>query len=194
MESKRLISHALKLYRERGDDLQVARVLERLCDTNRLMGLPKEGIQQAKEALRIYEQLSDRAEQADCLIKLAWLLHSAKKFDAAEQVALRAINLLPEKGEQARVCRSHRLLGNIYRSKGETEKAVHHFKVALGIASSLNWNDELFWIHFSLAELSLDGGRLDNTQSHVQHAKSYTVNNAYYLGHAMKLQARVWYR
>jgi tetratricopeptide (TPR) repeat protein len=72
-ESKRLISSALKLYRERRDDLWVAQALRHLSDTNRLMGLPKEGIQQAKEALEILNG-SVTQDQADCLINLARLL------------------------------------------------------------------------------------------------------------------------
>jgi tetratricopeptide (TPR) repeat protein len=194
MESKRLLSHALKLYRERGDDLQVARVLRRLSDTNRLIGLPKEGIQQAREALEIYERLGLTAQQAECLIKLASLFESDKQLDAAEEAALRAINLLPEEGEQYRVCGVQRALGNIYRSKGETKKAIHHFEVALGIASSFDWNDDLFWIYYSLAKLSLNGNRLDDTQTYSEHAKLHAANSAYHLGHVMKLQARVWYR
>jgi hypothetical protein len=33
------------------------------------------------------------------------------------------------------VCRSHRILGSIYRCKGEEEKAVQHFDTPLCIAS-----------------------------------------------------------
>jgi len=43
-ERKRLVSHALKIWRERRDDHQVALVLESLSDANRMLGLCKEGI------------------------------------------------------------------------------------------------------------------------------------------------------
>jgi tetratricopeptide (TPR) repeat protein len=193
MECKRLLSHALKLYRERGDDLQVARALGRLCDTNRLIGLAKEGIQQAKEALRICERLSDRAEQAECLLVLGWLLRSDNQLDAAEEAAFRVIDLLQETGEQYRVCGAHRLLGDTYRSKGNTEKAIYHLEVALGIASSFNWHHPLFWAHYRLAGLFRDQGRFDNANDHIESAKSHTIDNAYNLGLAMELQARIWY-
>jgi tetratricopeptide (TPR) repeat protein len=65
---------------------------------------------------------------------------------------------------------------------------------ALGIASSFNWHDHLFWAHYALAELFLDEGRFDDAHAHVERAKSHAVNNAYYLGRAMELQARVWYK
>ena len=48
-----LMFHALKLWREQGDDNNVAQTLRRLSDTSRLMDLPEEGIQQAQEALEI---------------------------------------------------------------------------------------------------------------------------------------------
>jgi tetratricopeptide (TPR) repeat protein len=73
VESKRLLSHALKLERERGDDRQVAQILWDLSDSNRLMGLHEEGIQQAEEALEICERLGDAVGQARCLITLAVL-------------------------------------------------------------------------------------------------------------------------
>jgi tetratricopeptide (TPR) repeat protein len=192
VERGRLLLHVLELWRERGDDMKVAATLMELSVTNRRIGLYEEGIQQAREALEVYERLGDTAEHADCLIRFAWLLHSDKQFDAAEEAASHAIDLLPEEGEQYRVCGSHRVLGNIYRSKGNTEKAIHHFEVALGIASSFNWHDFLFGIHYELASLFRLEGKLDEAQAHVEHTRSHMVGSAYYLGLVMEEQARVW--
>ena len=194
VEHKRLLVHALKLWRERRNDHQVAATLAELSEANRVIGLHEEGIQQAKEALGINERLGDTAQQAQCLIKLALLLRSDKQFDAAEEATSHAIALLPEKGEQFLVCESHRILGNIYRSKGETEKAIHHFEIAVGIASSFNWHNILFWVHYRLAGLFRDEGRLDDAQAHLDSAKSHTTNSAYNLGVVMEEQAWVWYR
>jgi len=120
-------------------------------------------------------------------------LYSGKRLGTAEEAASRVIGLLPEKGEQYRVCESHRLLGHIYRSTGETEKAIHHNKVALRIASSFDWHDDLVWVHYNLAGLFLDEGRFDDAQAHIDHVKSHAVNGAFYLGRAMWLQAMVWH-
>jgi tetratricopeptide (TPR) repeat protein len=193
VECKRLCAHALKLGRERGSARVIAQASKGLADTNRLIGLPKEGIPQAKEALVIYARLGDTGGHADCLMKLALLLDSDKQFDAAEAAAFRLISLLPKKGEEFRACESHRIIGQIYRSKGEINKAIHHFEVALGIASSFNWHDPLFWIHYHLTLLFREVGRLEDAQAHIEHAKSHAVNSAYFIGHAMKEQAWVWY-
>jgi len=194
VERKRLLTCVLKLERERGNDHQVARTLKHLADANHHVGLPEQGIQLAKEALEIGERLGDRVLQAQCLIALAWSLYRNNQLDAAEEAAFRAIDLFPERGEEYRVCQSHHIIGDIYRHKGEIEKAIHHFEVALGIASPFDWHLEPFWIHYQLAWLFYYECRFDEAQTHVGHAKSHTVNSALNLGYAMEVQARVWYR
>ena len=193
-ECKRLLIYALNLYRERENDYKVAVTLVELSGANWAIGLHKEGIQQAKEASEVFERLGDTWRQAECLINLARLLDSDGQFDAAEGAASRAIGLLPETGQQFHVCRSHRTLGNIYRSKGDTKKAIHHFEIALGIASLFNWHDLLFWLHYDLAWLFRGEGKFDDAHAHLGRAKSHTASSAYSLGLAVELQARVLYK
>jgi len=161
--------------------------------TNKSLGLFEEGIQQAKEALGIYEQLDDTPGQARSLQYLASLFYNNNQLAAAEDAASRAIDLSAER-DQFLVSECHRVLGYVHRLKGETEKAIDHLKTALGIASSSNWHDSLFWIHCSLAELFFDLGQDDDTHANIERAKSHTVNDPYLLGRAMHLQALFWYR
>ena len=191
MERKRILSHALELERERGSDVEVAAVLQELCNANGYMGLYDEGVQQAREGLEICERLGDAVGQARCLIELAWLFQMQEQLDAAEETASRAIDLLPETGAEYRVCSSHQILGLIYRSKGETEKAVHHLEVALAIASSFDWHSLMSEIHSLLAVLSLGQGRLDSAHVHAECAKLHAVNDPYYLSKTTMLRARV---
>ena len=151
VECKQVLTHMLRLMRERGDDYQVAQTLMGLSNANCGMGLYGEGIQQSREALEFFQRLGDTAKQAKCLNFLARLLYSGEQFDAAEVVASVAINLLSGNGDQYLLCGSHQVLGDTYHSKDEQEKAISHFEVSLGIASSFNWQDELFRIHCSLA-------------------------------------------
>ena len=193
-ERKRLLTHSLKLERARGDRPKIALTLRGISDANRLLGLYEEGEKQAKEALEIFERLGHIINQARCLTYLAWLLVDHKKFYAAEDAASRAINLASEKGQQHLLCQLHRVLGEIHRRRGEGEKATHHFKTALGIASPLNWQDELFWGHFSLACLSFDGGGLDSASAHIEQAKAHTVDRSYDWSRATEMQARLWHQ
>ena len=143
-ERKRLLTHTLALWRKRGDDLEVANTLTFISKSNRLLGLCKDGIVQAKEALEIYKRFNDISGQARSWQFLAQSLWSDNQLDAAEEAALQAINLLSDKGDQVPVCDCYRLLGKICRTRGETEKAIKHFETALGIASSFNWQEQLF--------------------------------------------------
>ena len=191
-ERKPLLIHALNLERLRGNDSQVARALGELADANRWLHLHKEGIQQAKEGSEIYKRLGDTVGQANCLAVLAWTLYNDQQLDAAEDTALRSIDLFEH--QDYLTCRSHRILGNVYESKGDKEKAIRHFETALGIASTSNWHTQLFWIHLALARLFRDEDEFDNANAHIEHAKSHTVGHPYKLGRAMDVQARIWFR
>jgi len=192
MDRQRVLFHVLKLLREQGDDLGVAITLRELSDTNQRMGHCKEGIELAMGALEICERFGIATGKAPCLDSLARLLHEDKQLGTAEEAASCAIDLFSEQGNQYRVCQSHRTLGEIYRSKGELEKAIHHFEAALGIASSFDWHFQLFWVHYSLAQLSFDQGKVDDAHAHVELAKLHTVGDAYSMGHIIQLQAGFW--
>ena len=193
-ERKRLLEHTLRLERERGNDGQVACILSDLSDANRALGLFKEGISRAREALGIHKQIGDLEGQGDCLVRLALSLLDDEQLEAAEEAASRAIKILPEKGQESRVCGAHRVLGAIYHSKGEKEPAIHHFETALTIASPFGWRDLLFWIHYGLAVLFGDECDFDNAYVHIEQAKAYTVDDQYHLGRAILLQAEIYYR
>ena len=192
-EQKRLLNYALELWRGQGNDFRAARTLVGLSDTNRRMGLYQEGIEQGREASNIFERLGDPVRQATCLTSLASLLQDDKQLDAAEEVALHAIDLLPEEGEEIQVYKCHRVLGAIYQSKGEMEKVVLHLEAALGIASALNSAEELFQAHSDLAGIFIHEGRFNNAQAHLEHAKSFVADNTHFLARASFLQARLWY-
>jgi len=152
----------------------------------------KEGIQQAREALEIFKQLNDTFEQAHSFRFLAWLLYDDRQLDAAEEAASQSINLLPDRVDRSLVCRCHRLLGLIHSSKSETEKAIDHFEASLGIASSIDWHSEQFWDHYGLAWLFFNQGRFNDSHTHVERAKLHAINNTYFMGRAMELQAGFW--
>jgi len=89
-ESKRLLSHTLEIWRERGDGRQVARTLLRLSEANLELHYYEEGEQLTKEALEAYEQLGDVVGQAECLGTLAWFM-CCKQMAAIKEAAFRAM-------------------------------------------------------------------------------------------------------
>ena len=194
LEQKQFLNHILRLERERKNDYRIAKALSHLSGANQMLGLHKEGIKQAEEALEIFKHLDRTVWQARCLIDLAGLLWGNGQYNAAEEVATSAIDLLSNKGQEFLVCGSHRILGGVYHSRGEGEKAIYHFKLAFEIASPFNWHGQLFWIHHSLAEFFLDEDRFDDAHMHIEQARSHVINDVYCLGRVVLLQARVWYQ
>ena len=122
------------------------------------------------------------------------LLRDDEQLDAAEEAASRAIKILPEKGQEWRVCESHHVIGTIYGSKGEKEKAIQHFETALTIASSFGWSNQQFWTHYRLAILFRDEDDFDKAHGHIEQARSYAVDNPHPQGCALLLQAQIYYR
>ena len=194
VERKRLLLHTLKLWKERGDELLVAQTLRFLSDAHRDLGQYTEGIPLAREALGIYERFDDMVGQRRSLQELASLLYEDGQLEAAEEAASRAINLPLHQDYQFEVCTCYKTLGQICHARGEMEKAMEHFEAGIGIASSFNWRDRLFWLHHSLARLFYDQSKFDDAHAQIEHAKSYAINDAYCLGRAMELQAIFWYR
>ena len=191
MEHKRLLTQTLKLERERENDHGVAQKLQCLANINWDMRLLDKGIQQAKEALEIYERLGDTVAQAGCLVDLARLLNSDKQYDAAEEATFCTISLILEESDGYLVCCSHHVLSKVYWSRGEREAAIYHQETALEIASASSWRDDdlLFLVHFSLAGAFVSEGRLDNTKAHLERAKLYAANNVRHLGYVMQARA-----
>ena len=192
-ERKPLLTHTLELERRLGNDFWVAQTLRQLANVNRLLGLYKEGIQQVKEALGIFEQIGDTEGQTHCLKDLAFLLVEDKQLDAAENAASHAIDLVTGRGQEFLVCQLHRVLGRICGSKGDKKKAIYHLEKALGIASPPNWHKELFWIHYSLARLFCNEDELGDANTHVGRAKLHAIDDPYNLGCAVHMQANVLY-
>ena len=193
VEEKKLLVNTLKLWRRQGNDFRVAETLRVLAEVNRQLGLHIEGIQQVKESLAICERLDYTPGQADSLQQLGELLCGDKQLDTAEEAVSKSISLLLDKDEEFRVCKGYHLMGKIYCSKGEVERAINQFETALGIASP-NWDPVHFWILYDLAKLFSDHGRIDDAHTHIEHAKSYTINDPFCLGCAVLLQARFWYK
>jgi tetratricopeptide (TPR) repeat protein len=192
VECKRLLIHTLKLWREREKDFEVAQTLRLLASTNKRLLLPKEGIPQAKESLEIFKRLNHVLGQARTLQQLARVLRQDNQLDAAEEATSRSIDLLPDNTNKFLVCQGHRALGGMCLSKGEAEKAIEHLETALAIADSFNWHGEQSRILHHLAQLFLYQGRFDDAHAHVERAMSHTANDAYMLGCATELKARIW--
>ena len=196
VECKRLLSHVLELRRKQNicKRFLIAGILKTLSSTNLQLGLYAEGIQQAKQAIRINKWTFNTSEQAITWEILARLLHADGQLDAAQEAVSQAINLLPGKGEEFIVCQCYALLGQIHQSEGEMDTALAHFETALRITSPFNWHNQRSGIHHYLAELLSEQGKFNEANGHIEHAKLHAANNIYSLGCTIYLQAEIWYK
>ena len=189
---KSLLIHALRLWGEWGNNLEVARTLSSLAFVDWASGLRKEGIQRMEEALAMYERLADTARQAAVLLDLALLLVQDDQVNAAEEAASRAISLSDEP-KQRHVCIHHHILAHICQSRGEKEMAINHLNTAFRIAVSLNLWDEQAKILVCLVKLLHEAERFDDAQVHLEYLKSQAGSDPFNLGYAMVTQAHVWF-
>ena len=67
VDRKRLLTYALGLWRDRGNNLRVAQVLMSLSDANLLTGVYEEGMGQAREAADISKRLDNTKREPDTL-------------------------------------------------------------------------------------------------------------------------------
>ena len=190
-ESKRVLTHTLKLWRERGNDRQAALTLGFLGKANRLLGLPKEGIFLVKEGLKACGHLRDTREYADTFVSLAYSLIADNQLDAAEETASQVIHFSQDKDEQYLVCCSHHVLGCVNDYRGHKGKAIDHFETAVGIASSISWHEGEVYVLESLVLALIAEGRIDYARLRVERARSLAANNKYLLGRVVRLQAQL---
>ena len=193
-ESKRILTHLLMLWRDRGDLYRIALTLMNLANANRRIGLLAEVTPLAKEALEIFEQLNDTERQAQCFSLFAMSFLEDNQVDTAEEIASHAVTLLSENSKQIIVLHCHVALGRIYHAKGSREKAIKHFEIALKIATSQNWHRDTFWVHHPLVMLFANEGRFNDANAHLEQAKLYAVNNVTHLAQVMALQAHIFFR
>ena len=191
VEGKRLLDLVYKLWRDRGDPYQVSATLASLAGANLYMGLHEEATRLIKEALVIVERLKNPAKQAYYLSLLALSFLEDRRVDIAEETACHAITL-SENNRPFIVCRSHQVLGVIYNVKRNREKAIRHFQIALGIASSHKWDSGAFWIYFPLITLFAEKERFDDANAHLERAKLHAVNNPSDSAHVISLQAYIF--
>ena len=181
VERKRILVHSLGLCRKKRDGYQLAVTLTELADVNRRMRLFKEGILQARQASEIFGP-SLKENQARCLTILVSLLLQDGQFDAAEEAAFRAMYFSEN---QFDLYQCHRALGEVHQSKGNAEKAIHHFETSLQIASSLNSPSQLSNVHESLAKLYAVEGKFNDVHTHIELAKSHTGSDMFLQGQVL---------
>ena len=144
VERKRLLTLVSELSRERGDDHRLAQALIYLSQVHLNMGLYEEGIRLAKEASEVSERLGDVVEQASAVTKLGWLFYYRRSSIPRYRSPIGETNNTTSVTVTASLARYI------------VPRTIRRSPSALGIASSFNGLNLLFWTRFDLAELFVD--------------------------------------
>jgi tetratricopeptide (TPR) repeat protein len=104
-----------------------------------------------REAIDVLKKLADAdpKRKREYYQRMAGYAAELYKDDEAIEYAARAVELSPDDAE------GHKKLGEMYRRRGDIPKAIHAFR------QSIAKNDRLFTVYFSLAELLMGQGELD---------------------------------
>src|SRR5690606_32815197 len=122
-------------------------------DTEAYLALERVLVQQNKlpEAIVVLEKLVtvDPKSARQLYQRMSQYAHDLYRDDDAIKYAARAVELNPDDAE------GHRRLGEMYRKKQDTERAIAEFRAAI------TKNDRLFIVYLELADLLLAKGQSD---------------------------------
>ena len=194
-EAHRLLTHTLKLYRERGDNDQVAKALRKLSQASFELGLIEEGIQQAGEAMTISRQIGDIVGVIGCHIRLSSLFRRAERNDEADECESRLIeltNTLLASSYLEPMLRGlvHDSLAQIYFNKRDMEQATSHAETALRIGG-ITVRSNLFTRYHTMARIHMENGRFDDAEAQLEHARSLAAEDSSEHSRLVLLQAHL---
>jgi tetratricopeptide (TPR) repeat protein len=155
-EAGRMLAEAqLHLRRLAEAEATLRRVLELTPgDAESYLALERVLVQQGKiaDAIGVLEKLAlvEPKRARELYERMAQYALQIYRDDDAIKYAARAVELNPDDAE------GHRRLGEMYRSRQDTERAIAEFRAAI------TKNDRLFVVYFELADLLLSKGQADD--------------------------------
>lgn len=155
VEAGRMLAEALLHLRRLGDaEAALRRVIELSPgDTESYLALERVLVQDGKiaDAIAVLSKLTevDPKRARELYERMAQYALQIYKDDDAIKYAARAVELNPDDAE------GHRRLGEMYRSKQDSEHAIAEFRAAI------TKNDRLFVVYFELADLLLAKGQAE---------------------------------
>ena len=156
LEAGRVLAEAqLHLRRLSDAEATLRQVIERAPgDSDSYLALERVLVQENKldEAVSVLEKLAEVEPKRarELYERMAQYELQIYKDEDAIKYAARAVELNPEDAE------GHRRLGEMYRSKQDTDRAIVEFRAAIAK------NDRLFPVYFELADLLLSKGQADD--------------------------------
>jgi predicted ATPase/DNA-binding SARP family transcriptional activator len=128
-----VLTEALMLYRESGDERNEARVLMRLGGVGIISGYPEQAVKWSEQALPIYERLEDPEGIARSLHYIADGLRDVGELERSAELYNRGIEIRREHGLGSIASAVHSL-GDLSLDKHDLRSAEHYYQEALAAA------------------------------------------------------------
>lgn len=159
IRGQELLEEALALYRQHGDDSQIADALTYLATVLRLRGEDARAIPLAEESLVLRRRLGDPRDIALTLGVLGELGIVASDLTSASDYLLEALDIYRAIGDRHSVAITLNNLGEAARGLGELDRAAAYCQESLAIFRELDAPHGVAYLLSSLADIAREQGR-----------------------------------
>jgi serine phosphatase RsbU (regulator of sigma subunit)/Tfp pilus assembly protein PilF len=128
---------ALKLREEMGDKQGVAASYGNIGNMYDVIGDYSKAREYHLNSLEIRKQIDDKNGIASCYINLSRIMEEQKKYQEGIEYSQSSLDISKEIGSLALQEEAHSSLSGLYEKKGDTEKALEHFKEYIAVRDSL---------------------------------------------------------
>lgn len=150
--SKDALSKSLKLYKEIGNVIGMARVHGALGIVYRRLGDYAHSIENYRTALSLSEQVGDKENMALTASNLGIVYVNAKDLPHAEEMFLRSLRYSKQMGSKGGVALAHSNLGSLYLQQGNRPKACTHWTSARNLLTELRSQQGVQSLEASMAQ------------------------------------------
>lgn len=179
-EAIRAYGESAKLYGELNDLTSVGQALEGLGTGYLNVGKFKDAENVFKEALKVSLSVKDEYTIAQLYLSYGLMLYRRNRFEEADKTLHNALEIAERNSFVEFLKTSHKLLSQLYKSKGEIDKALMHFKEYIAIkdtANSAKAGNDIVNLQTSYAiERQEDENKILRIDNDLQQAELATLN------------------
>jgi len=122
------------------------------------------------EALKIYIKLDDLKGITSVKVEQANILHNQSRLEEATELYIDALPYTIKSGDKNTEARIHNLLGSIYKSLKQTDKAIEHYKIALTLVKELKFKPGISAILTNLGAVDFEDNDYERAEKYLKEA------------------------
>jgi serine/threonine protein kinase/tetratricopeptide (TPR) repeat protein len=139
--AKRLCDNALKLNRDTGDQLGVAKASNAIANALSAKGSLKEAVPLYQSALQVSRSIGDKLDQAGALNNLANIISNQGDLDAAKELYRESIQVARDRDDKNDLALAQQNLAGVLYIQGDRKDADELFGEAIDLARKIDAKD-----------------------------------------------------